>query len=72
MDFLNQGIPLWLVLVWGVFMALVQALPRPVEGDAKYYVVLYRFLHGLSVNLKPMLDPVKRSPTAGPVVPGGG
>lgn len=64
MDIFQQQIPLWMVLAYGVFMAAVQALPRPTNGDTKMYVFMYQFLHLLSVNIVLALKPKKDSPEA--------
>lgn len=67
MDLLNQPIPLWMILCYMVFMALVQAFPQPTGADGKPYTILYQFLHGLSMNVKLLFDPIKKTlPSAKP------
>lgn len=62
MDILTQEIPLWAILSYLIYMAAVQALPRPDETSGKGYVFLYGFLHLLAINLKLAFDPKKTLP----------
>lgn len=66
MDILNQQIPLWVALVYLVYTAAVQALPRPDATSGKGYVFLYSFLHLLGMNLALAFDPKKASPAPRP------
>ena len=59
MDLLQHPIPLWAILAYAVYMAVVQALPRPEASDGKGYVFLYQFLHLLAMNLALVVDPKK-------------
>jgi len=56
-ELLNTGIPIWMVICWMLFMALVQGAPRPRETSSTAYVWLYGSLHWLSVNWKLALNP---------------
>ena len=71
MDLLNQAIPLWVLVAWAVFMAFVQAVPRPTETSGLAYTIFYQFLHGMSVNVKLLFDPRKK-PAALPTDRAGG
>ena len=67
---LQTGIPVWIVLSWMVFCCAVQALPRPTSASALWYIFLYRFMHGLSMNIQLFLDPTnrnKKEPNAPPL-----
>lgn len=58
---MNVSIPLWALLAYLVFMCAVQALPRPVEGQAAaWYVWFYSFSHLLCMNLTLVIDPLKK------------
>jgi len=70
MDILTYGVPLWAILLWAIFMALVQALPRPSETDGKPYVIFYQFLHGLSINVKLLFDPIGKKKSEGATLSG--
>jgi hypothetical protein len=63
-SFFTHGIPIWYVLVYMIYMAAVQSLPRPDETSGKLYVFLYGFMHLLSINLNLAFDPRKQSDTA--------
>jgi hypothetical protein len=54
-----QNHPLECFSAYVVFMAAVQALPRPTEASGALYVWLYRFLHLLAVNLRLAAKPRK-------------
>jgi len=56
-ELLNTGIPIWIVLGYLCFMALVQGMPRPREMAATWYVWLYGSLHFFAVNLKLAFNP---------------
>jgi hypothetical protein len=60
MDLLQYDIPIWILLAYMVFMAAVQALPRPSETSSARYTWLFQFLHLLSANIKIAADPRKR------------
>lgn len=45
-----------------VFMAAVQALPRPTDKSSAFYTWFYQFVHLLAMNLKLVADPRKRLP----------
>jgi hypothetical protein len=57
------AIPLWAVASYLVFMCAVQALPRPEQGAAPFYVWLYQFAHLLCMNLGLVIDPMKKFKT---------
>lgn len=56
-ELLNTSIPIWIVLGYLGFMALVQGMPRPKEAAATWYVWLYGSLHWLSANWKLAFNP---------------
>lgn len=63
MELLQQGVPFWALGAYLIFMAAVQALPRPDEDSSKFYVWMYSFLHLLSINVKLAIDPRKHNHT---------
>jgi hypothetical protein len=60
------SIPLWALIAYIVYMCAVQALPRPSQNSVPWYVFLYRFMHGLALNLALIVDPKKRMPATDP------
>lgn len=60
MNLLTQEIPFWIVALYLVYMAAVQALPRPDSASGKGYVFLYGFFHALAFNLALAFDPKKK------------
>jgi hypothetical protein len=64
MELLTYGVPLWVVLAYLAFSAAVQALPRPSEASAGWYVWLYSFAHILATNVAHAMDPRKKTQPA--------
>ena len=59
-ELLNYSIPVWMALVYLIFMCLVQAMPRPAAMSSQVYVWAYQFLHLLCMNLALVADPAKK------------
>jgi hypothetical protein len=57
------AIPLWAVFGYMLFMCAVQALPRPGQNAAPFYVWVYQFAHLLCLNLALVIDPMKKFKT---------
>lgn len=66
METLSVSIPLWVLLLYIIYSAAVQALPRPDETCTKKYVWFYQFTHLLAGNLALFFDPRKHDATKSP------
>lgn len=59
--FLNQAVPVYWLVIYAVYAAFVQALPRPDETSGKLYTFFYSFAHALALNVRLAFDPRKLS-----------
>mgnify|MGYP001594517147 CR=1 FL=1 len=69
MDILNQDVPLWVVVAYLIYGAVIQALPRPGATEGKAYTFLYGFAHALANNFALAYSPRKAGPKPEPEAP---